>query len=104
MTRRSGVAAALVLLLLAGPLGLLELDHADLHAHAADSDHSDHEASDHPDCPVCFAAKEPVSLALPQAPFAPAESERPVDPIVVGRIESSDLVRSTPPRGPPSFS
>ena len=99
-----------MLLLLTGPLGLLELDHAEIHAHAAHagaSGHShdhDHDASDHPECPVCVAAKEPISLVLPQAPVAPAESERQVDPIVAGRTESADFARATLARGPPCLS
>jgi hypothetical protein len=97
MIRRPGAAAAVLLLLLAGPLGLLELEHDHLHAHAG-------EDADHPDCPVCFAAKEPVTLELPSVSPTPAEEDRPLLAASPDRPEPAVLVRSAPPRGPPALS
>jgi hypothetical protein len=97
LRRRSATAAVLLLLLLAGPLGLLEADHDRLHAHAG-------EESDHPECPVCFAAKTPVVIELPPAPFAAAAPEtfRAVPRAEIP--EPASLLRTAPPRGPPAVS
>jgi hypothetical protein len=97
MSRRSGIAAVLLLILLASPLGLLELDHDHLHAHAG-------EVADHPDCPVCFGGKEPVTLALPSAPLAAETPERFAAAPRSESPEPATLLGAAPPRGPPAAS
>jgi hypothetical protein len=80
-----------------GPLGLPELEHDHLHAHAG-------EVADHPDCPVCFGTKEPVALALPLAPLA---VDGPESFTATPRSESPEpaaLLGAAPPRGPPALS
>jgi hypothetical protein len=97
LKRRSGIAAVLLLVLLAGPLGLLEADHDRLHAHEG-------EESDHPECPVCFAAKTPVVIELPPAPFVTAAPEVFVSAPRAQIPEPASLLRTAPPRGPPALS
>lgn len=97
MVPRSGIAAALLLLLLAGPLGLLEADHGRLHEHAG-------EESDHPECPVCFAVKSPVVISLPSAPLAVAAPELFRGAPQAQLPEPASLLRTAPPRGPPARS
>lgn len=94
MTRRSGFAAVLVLFLLAGPLGLLELDHGRLH---------DESAATHSECPLCFAAREPAVGWFPSTPLLPEPGVAQVAPTPRFELpEPVALLRTTPPRGPPS--
>lgn len=96
MTRRSATAWALLLLLLTGPLGLLGADHEHMHTDTGDTEH--------PECPVCFAARTPVELATPPAPF-PAPVETGAAPVAPAERPAPATVRHTArPRGPPSHS
>lgn len=96
MTRRSATALALLLLLLTGPLGLLVADHGHVHADTGDDEH--------PECPVCFAARTPIVVAAPALPL-PAPIVTDEAPSVPAERPAPATTLATPhPRGPPFFS
>jgi hypothetical protein len=92
-----------LLVLLAGPFGLLGARHAELHESACHKESGDHPPAS--PCPVCQAAGSPMLHAPDVRPAAP-------NPVSVDRVQGPGvpappvlpLVRTLGSRGPPVLS
>ncbi len=83
---------------LAGPSGLLALDHADLHG-ASD----DHEPGGVP-CPICQSAENPGGVPGPALPALTYDTNSTLDVVPVPGVRSATPLSRRSARPPPASS